>query len=69
MGNSESPSSYGGRFLQSGNDTATFVVGLWQTIGSWQERLDHSPMGAILQAILDGGVVAGSPGNYYIPNV
>ena len=69
MGYSESPSSYGGMLTGSGNDTATFVVGLWQTIGGWQERLDHSPMGAILQAILDAGVVSGSPGNYYIPNV
>jgi hypothetical protein len=69
LGSSLSPTSYSGRLEQSGDDTATFVVGLWQTIGSWQERLDHTPVGAIYQALLDGGVVSGSPGGFYIPNV
>jgi hypothetical protein len=69
MGSSLDPNSYGGRLAQSGTDTHTFVVGLWQTIGAWQERLDHSPLGAIYQALLDGNVVSGTAGSYYIPNV
>jgi hypothetical protein len=69
MGVSFHPRSYSASIGRAGADTATFVMGLWQAIGGWQEYLDHSPVGAIYQALLDGNVVSGSPGNYYIPNV
>jgi hypothetical protein len=69
MGNSESPTSYSGRFLQSGADTTNFVLGVWQAIIAWEERLDHTPIGAIYQAIFDAGIVQQAPGGgYYIPN-
>jgi hypothetical protein len=69
MGNSLDPNGYGGRFAQSASDTATFVVGLWQAIGGWQEQLAHSPLGAIYQALINAGAVSGSPGSYSIPDV
>jgi hypothetical protein len=63
------PNSYAQLIAGAAVNTINFVNGIWQTMGAWQERLDHSPLGAIYQALLDGNVVSGSPGNYYIPNV
>src|ERR1700683_4507100 len=63
------PNSYAQLIGGAGVKTPNFVNGIWQTMGAWQERLDHSPLGAIYQALLDGNVVSGSPGSYYIPNV
>lgn len=63
------PNSYGGRFAKGNLDSGEFVMGIWQTIGAWEERLDHTPIGAIYQAILDAGIVQHAPGGgYIIPN-
>lgn len=57
------------------NDNAqeiiTFFTGLWNAVLDWQNRLDWSPLGAIFQALLDGGVVINNGGGNYsvIPNV
>jgi hypothetical protein len=55
-----SPSSYSGAVGQSGTDTANFVLSIWQAMGGWREMLDHSPLGAIFQALLGAGVVSGN---------
>jgi len=57
---SEGSGGYAGMMGQSGGDTANFVVGLWNAMLNWvSTRLDFSPLGAILQALLDGGILAG----------
>jgi hypothetical protein len=57
---SKGSGGYGGMMGQSGADTANFVVGLWNAMHNWvSTRLDFSPLGAILQALLDGGILAG----------
>jgi hypothetical protein len=56
---SKGSGGYGGMMGQSGADTANFVVGLWNAMSNWvSTRLDFSPLGAILQALLDGGILA-----------
>jgi hypothetical protein len=64
-----SGSSYSGMVGQSGTDTWNFVVGLWNALVGWiNTRLDYSPLGAIFQALLDGGVVQNNGnGNYSVP--
>ncbi|HEY2579884.1 MAG TPA: hypothetical protein VGI74_26525 [Streptosporangiaceae bacterium] len=62
--------SYGGMIGQSGTDTWNFVVGLWNAMIGWiNNRLDFSPIGAIFQALLDGGVIVHNGGdNYSLPH-
>ncbi len=60
--------SYAGMVGQSGTDTTNFVIGLWNAMIGWiTTRLDHSPLGAIFQALLDSGIVLDDGhGNYSV---
>ena len=60
--------SYAGMVGQSGTDTTNFVIGVWNALIGWiTTRLDHSPLGAIFQALLDSGIVQNDGnGNYSV---
>ena len=63
-------SSYSDMIANSGQQAANFIVGLWNALVGWiNQRLDWSPMGAIFQALLDGGVVTNNGGSYSVVNV
>jgi hypothetical protein len=64
-------SSYADMIGNSGSSAANFVVGLWNALVGWMnQRLDWSPLGAIFQALLDGGIVTNNGGgNYSVVNV
>ena len=72
--------TYAGQLGGSGQAVSDFVVGLWNALVGWiNQRLDWSPLGAIFQALLDGGVITSSGGGggrgggtgatYSLPNV
>ena len=57
---------YGGTMAKSGALAAEFVWGLWAALGSWSGTgQQYSPLGAILQALEDGGIIQ-PDGNDYI---
>jgi hypothetical protein len=62
--------SYSGT-LQYGAETAdAFLYGLWNAWAGWTNMLTHTPLGAILQALIDQGVVTGAAGSWSVaPNV
>jgi hypothetical protein len=50
--------SYSDLISAAGQEVKTFVLGLWNALVNWsQQRLDWSPLGAIFQALLDGGII------------
>jgi hypothetical protein len=72
--------TYAAQLGGSGQAASNFVVGLWNALVGWiNQRLDWSPLGAIFQALLDGGVITSSGGGggrgggtgatYSLPNV
>jgi hypothetical protein len=72
--------TYAAQLGGSGQAASDFVVGLWNALVGWiNQRLDWSPLGAIFQALLDGGVITSSGGGggrgggtgatYSLPNV
>src|SRR5260370_10308505 len=42
-----------------------FLSSLWNAIVNWWAMEDHNPLGAIYQAMLDGGVITGPVGGPY----
>ena len=63
-------SSYSGLVLQAGNAASSFLLGIWNAWAGWTQLLTHTPLGAILQALIDVGVIiTGTAGNWSVANV
>jgi hypothetical protein len=59
--------SYSGLVLQAGQAAGDYLLGIWNAWAGWTQLLPHTPLGAILQAMIDYGIVTGSAGNWSIP--
>ncbi|HEY6497609.1 MAG TPA: hypothetical protein VIZ43_30385 [Trebonia sp.] len=59
--------SYSGLVLQAGQAAGDYLLGIWNAWSGWTQLLPHTPLGAILQAMIDYGIVTGSAGNWSIP--
>ncbi len=49
----------------AGTQATAFLTSLWGAIVNWWSMEDHNPLGAIYQALLDGGVIGGPVGGPY----
>jgi hypothetical protein len=54
--------NYAQAITTAGNQVEAFLTSLYNAIARWSKMLDHSPLGAIYQALLDEGVMTGSDG-------
>jgi hypothetical protein len=56
--------SYSGQLYLAGLDADSFLFSLWNAYANWTQQLTFSPLGSILQALIQGGVIVGTPGNW-----
>jgi hypothetical protein len=66
MGIPSDSGSYSGLLTQAGEAAGTYLMAIWNAWANWSNQLTHTPLGAILQALINDGVVAGAPGNWGI---
>jgi hypothetical protein len=59
-------SSYSQALYFAGLQADIFMYQLYNAYAAWTNLLEFSPLGAILAALIAGGVVVGSPGNWNI---
>ena len=57
--------NYAQMITDAGTAATTFLTSLWGGIVNWWSMVDHNPLGAIYQAMLDGGVITGPVGGPY----
>ncbi len=57
--------NYSQLITDAGNQSKTFLMSLWGGIVNWWNMVDHNPLGAIYQALMDGGVIASAGGGQY----
>ncbi len=68
-GQMTSPANYATLISDAGSQAITFYQSLWATMANWIAMLDHQPLGAIYQALEDGGVITvDGSGNYNMVN-
>ena len=60
-----SPNNYAQLITDAGNQASGFLLSTWNAMMSWSAMLDHSPLGAIYQALLDKGVIVSAGGGNY----
>jgi hypothetical protein len=59
-------SSYSGLVLQAGEAAGNFLMGIWNAWAGWTWLLTHTPLGAILQALIQSNIVSGPSGDWTI---
>ena len=57
--------NYAQLIASAGDNASAFLLSLWDGIVNWWSMVDHNPLGAIYQALLDGGVTYGPQGGPY----
>jgi hypothetical protein len=57
MGVNSSSSSYAGMLAQASQAALLFVTSIWNAYAAWTNVREHSPLGAILEALIVGNVV------------
>jgi hypothetical protein len=65
----QSDTSYSGLVLEAGRAAGDYLGGVWNAWANWTQQLAHTPLGAILQAMMDFGIVQGQAGNWSVANV
>jgi hypothetical protein len=60
--------SYSGLVLQAGSAAGTFLTSLYNNFAAWTQLTTHSPLGSILQALINNNIMTGTPGNYKVNN-
>ena len=63
------PANYADMIANAGTQVGSFITSLWNAMVAWTSMLDFQPLGAIYQALEDGGVIAADgDGNYQLAN-
>jgi hypothetical protein len=59
-------SSYSGALLQAGEAADLFLNGIWNAWANWTNMTAHTPLGAIITALIRAGVVTGAAGSWTV---
>jgi hypothetical protein len=60
-----SPNNYAQMITDAGNQASGFLLSTWNAWAGWTNMLDHSPLGAIYQSLMDKGVIVSAGGGNY----
>jgi hypothetical protein len=64
----QSGTSYSALVLQAGEAAGGYLLGIWNAWANWTQLLTHTPLGAIIQAMGDFGILTGPAGNWTVPS-
>lgn len=64
MGDPGVAGSYDQQLLSSMQAAETFLNSIWNAYADWTNTMEHSPLGAILLALINNHIVVGTPGQW-----
>ena len=64
----QSGTSYSALVLQAGEAAGGYLLGIWNAWANWTQLLTHTPLGSIIQAMSDFGILTGPAGDWTIPS-
>jgi hypothetical protein len=63
----DGPPSYSQLIENAGTAVTNFLTGIWNGYINWASQIPYSPLGAIIQVLMDGGVIVHNGDSWTIP--